>query len=162
MLFRSALQLDFRRGGIQSRLWVIDQQEIRPETPVHPVHCSAKPFTVQDLEKITLPDAPLPSGKFHPAHHAVNQRNGVYDVRIPGRRTGKETLTAVMDFSGGMEMLLNGELPGTILLNGSKLLPQKNLLKFAAPEGKCRLLLVYPPGKRPVRQLVLIPDRKSE
>ena len=158
----TALQLDFRRDGIQSRLWVVDQQEIRPETPVHPVHCSAKPFTVQDLEKIALPDAPLPSGKFHPAHHAVNQRNGVYDVRIPGRRTGKETLTAVMDFSGGTEMLLKGELPGTILLNGSKLLPQKNLLKFAAPEGKCRLLLVYPPGKRSVRQLVLIPDRKSE
>ena len=59
-------------------------------------------------------------------------------------------------------MVLKGELPETILLNGSKLLPQKNHLKFAASEGKCRLLLIYPPSKRMVRQLVLIPDRKSE
>ena len=84
-----------------------------------------------------------------------NQRPGVYNVKLPRRQKPEEPLTAIMDFEGGSAMVLRGELPPTIWLNGTRVKPERRSVKLDAPAGKNRLLLVYPPAKRPVRQLVL-------
>ena len=93
------------------------------------------------------------------ASQAPNYREGIYLVRLPKKMTpNKDTLLAIMDFQGGRQVRLRGEFPAKMLFNGQPVTAKANALTLDTPAEGGRLLLVYPPAKRPPRQLVLIAE----
>lgn len=150
-----AVQLDFTRGGRSERLWVTQVTRIKREEPDRLVQCSLQAFSEAEQKQLSRPETELKKETFFKADFMDNQRPGVYNVKLPRRQKPQEPLTAIMDFEGGSAMTLRGELPPTIWLNGTKVKPERRSVKLNASAGKNRLLLVYPPAKRPVRQLVL-------
>ena len=74
-------------------------------------------------------------------------------MKLPRQQKPQEALTVIMDYESDTEMVLRGELPPTVWFNDGRVNPGPSVKLNA---GKHRLLFVYPQGKRPVRNLVLI------
>lgn len=148
-----AVQMDFTRGGRCGRLWVTRISQIKRTEPDREVRCSLQAFSAEEQQRLSLPGTPLAAGTFQAAVFTNNQRQGVYNVKLPRRQKPQEELTVILDYESGSEMVLRGELPPTVWFDGCRVNPGPSVKLNA---GKHRLLFVYPPGKRPVRQLVLI------
>lgn len=157
----TACQIDFTCGGVQGRIWTTIQEQVpstpKP-TPVLQVRYTADAFSEEEQGKFSQAGAELPEKAFVSASQAPNYRNGVYLVRLPKRMTSKDTLLAIMDFQGGRQVRLRGEFPAKMLFNGQPVTPKAKVLSFDTPAGGGRLLLVYPPAKRPPRRLVLLAE----
>ena len=148
-----AVQMDFTRRGLGGRLWVTRISQIKREEPDRKVQCSLKTFSAEEQQRLSLSGTTPATGTFHPTVFTNNQRPGVYNVKLPRPQKPQETLTVIMDYKSDAEMVLRGELPPTVWFGGCRVNPGTSVKLNA---GKNRLLFVYPPGKRPVRNLVLI------
>ncbi|MBQ6599546.1 MAG: polysaccharide deacetylase family protein [Lentisphaeria bacterium] len=148
-----AVQMDFTRGGRSGRLWVTRIDQIKREEPDRQVRCSLQAFSAEEQQRLSLTGTTPPAGTFHPAVFTNNQRPGVYNVKLPRQQKPHEALTAIMDYESDSEMVLRGELPPTVWFAGARVNPGPQVKLNA---GKHRLQFVYPPGKCPDRNLVLI------
>ena len=158
----TACQIDFTRGGVQGRIWATIQAQVpsTPKaTPVTQLRYTADPFSEEEQGKFAQAGAVLPEKAFVLASQAPNYREGIYLVRLPKKMTpNKDTLLAIMDFQGGRQVRLRGEFPAKMLFNGQPVTAKANALTLDTPAEGGRFLLVYPPAKRPPRQLVLIAE----
>jgi hypothetical protein len=67
-------------------------------------------------------------------------------------------LVAVVEFNGGKDFVLRGELPPEIIVCGKVFKTVRNQVRFSAPAGKCRLVMNILPGKRMLREIAVILD----
>ena len=154
----TACQLDFARQGTQGRVWtmIMEQAADSPKSEVQ-LHYTSTPFSEEEQLQLSKVETPLPEKTFVPAFTMPNYREGVYLVKLPTKLTPKDTLVAALNFQGGKPFTLRGELPARILINGEPVTPKGyRLLLEATPAGACRLILIYPPAKRPPRHLILL------
>ena len=154
----TACQLDFARQGTQGRVWTMLMEQIPTSLKSDiQLHYTSTPLSEEEQLQLSKAETPLPEKTFVPAFTTPNYREGVYLVKLPTKLTPKDTLVAALDFQGGKPFTLRGELPARILFNGEPVTPKGNrLLLEATPAGACRLILVYPPAKRPPRHLILL------
>ncbi|MBE6359628.1 MAG: hypothetical protein E7057_10355 [Lentisphaerae bacterium] len=151
----TAVQMDFVRAGECGRLWTTHTQKIRSAVPVTAeIFCSSRKFPADELAKIALPETPADKTVFFPVSHQNNYLETIF--KVPERAVNKESLTVVMDFDGGKEFTLMGNLPETVYLNGKKVETADGTLRFQAPSGKCRILFQHLNTRRPLRQIQLI------
>ena len=155
----TALQCDFTRDGAAERIWVTHLRKIKPAGKAAArIRCFAKPLEEEEATRLSCPAAEPKPGLFVPVEHRPEYRESIF--HIPAKLRSKNGTTVLMDFSGGQAMILRGDdLPSVVYCNGEKLTSQKGELKFAAPAGNCRLLLVYGKSSRPraFLQLLLTP-----
>ncbi len=154
----TALQMDFIRHNEASRIWVTQTRQIKSRgKSAYKVFCSPVKFSEVELKKWCLPETEIDRTKFFKASHRLDYLETI--MKVPERAVNKEMLTVIMDFEGGRKMKLQGDLPGTVYLNGKKLATADGTLHFDAPSGKCRILLQYLKTRKPVRymQFILTP-----
>lgn len=154
----AALQLDFTRAGKRGRLWITHEKLIKPENIPFKLFCTSKKFSAEEHKKLALPQTPLADG-FTEIRHTPNWQPGAWLLRMPGKLTAKDTVTAVLEFQGGGKFALKGDLPKVVLFNGRQLKHSGIRAGFDAPAGKCRILVIYPPQKRTLRHFVLFVEK---
>ena len=137
------------------RIWVSRLQVIKNTVPgIAQIRCSSREFSDEEITQLTAPETEPDPSVFLPVQNLVNYRGSMYHV--PKKIRNKNSLTVLMDFSGGRKMTLKGNLPAAVYCNGKRLKKEKGILNFDAPSGKCRILLRYGKSKRILDRLQLI------
>ena len=142
----TAVQIDFTRNNNGGRIWASNLREIpHPDTYKAVVYCSGNENIAENLAQLSQVATRLDPALFAAGQREINWQEGIFAV--PGKQRNLNGLTVVMDFQGGRKMVLRTLPAQEIYCNGKLLKPEKNMVVFDAPAGKCRVVVHYGKSK---------------
>ena len=152
----TAVAVDFVRDGKAGRLWVQHIEDIKhPATAVYPLYYRYAALNKKELTELSCGGGDL--SKFIAVQSKMEQRRGMFSLRFE-QNWKNVPLVAVVEFNGGKDFVLRGELPPEIIVCGKVFKTVRNQVRFSAPAGKCRLVMNILPGKRMLREIAVILD----